>query len=75
MRNLVAILFDETGLTKILVKKVWQTNRSVKRLLILTTNLGGFVWQIADDLLNSSSFPLPNFPAIRYKIIECELLY
>ena len=44
--------------------------RSAKRLLIVSTNLDGFiynlVWQIADDLPNSPSFPLPNIPTIQY---------
>ena len=39
-------------------KKVWQIHN---RLLIVSTNLDGLVWQIVDNLPN-----LPNFPAIRY---------
>ena len=46
-------------------KKVWQINRSIKRLLIVTANLDGLVWQISDDSPNSSNFPAPNIPAIR----------
>ena len=40
--RLAAIMFGESGLIKTLVKKVWQMNRSVKRLAIVADNLDGF---------------------------------
>ena len=45
-------MFGEFTLFKSLVKKVWQMNRSVKGLLILTTDLDGFSWRNADDSPN-----------------------
>ena len=51
--------------------KVWQINRSAKRLLIVSTNVDGFlVWQITDDLPNS-----PNFPSTKlshYTVIKLQ---
>lgn len=38
----------------------------MNRLLIVTTNMDGLVWQIADDMLNLPNFPQPNIPAIQY---------
>ena len=35
-------MFDEFILFKYLAEKVWQMNRSAKRLLIVTTTLDGF---------------------------------
>ena len=51
--------------------KVWQMNRSAKTLLIVTTNLNGLVWQMADDLPNS-----PNFLPVKHShyMVICSFL-
>ena len=63
IRYSIAEKFDGNNIRwnwNILVKRVWWMNRSATRLLLLC-----MVWLTADDLPNSSNFPLPNFPAIR----------
>ena len=63
IRYRIAEKFDGNNIRwngNILVKRVWWMNRSATRLPLLC-----MVWLTADDLPNSSNFPLPNFPAIR----------
>ena len=62
-------MFGEFTLFKHLVKIVWRMNRSAKGLLILTTNLDGLVWQIADDMPNLLNFlPIKHSHYHRYMV-------
>ena len=47
-------------------KKVWQINRSSKRLIIVTHNWDDFSLAVADNSPNPPNFPLPNIQAIIY---------
>ena len=63
----IAGKFGELTCLNIWRKNVWRVNRSANRLLIVSTNLDGLVWRIADDLPN-----LPNFPPAKlscYKVV------
>ena len=60
-QSLPAIVFGKSEWIKILVKKVRWMNRSVKRLLIETTNLDGFT------LMNHGWFAkITNFPPTKH---------
>ena len=50
-----------------LVNKVWQINRSYKRLIIIivSTNFNGFSSMNHVRLTKFAKLPPPNFPAIR----------
>ena len=60
-------MFHELTLFKRLVKNLWRINRSVKRLLIVATNLNGF--SLANRLQVCQAFYPPNFTAIQYILV------